>query len=175
MKANYSASLLWLALPFALFVTGCQRDTAEEAEVASTTETVAETPAEAIAEPIAEPAVESKVVAPPPPPAPVPGTDAAIIEDRSTPIAAAPTFDAKAFAGHYASGDTALEVTADGMFALNIDGNAIDGTWSLMPGGKMIVLDPDSKGETDRRIEVLSNESVKIVGGATLARHNEAK
>ena len=175
MKPSQSASLLWLALPLALFVAGCKKDAAEEAEAASATETVVEAPAEAVAEPIAESAIETKVVAPPPPPAPVPGTDAAIIEDRSTPTAAAPTFDAKAFEGHYVSGGTALEVTADGMFALNIDGNAVDGTWTLMPGGKMVVLDPDSKGETDRRIEVLSKDSVKIVGGATLARHTDAK
>jgi len=175
MKPGLSASLLCFALLLTLFVAGCQKDAAEEAEAASTTETVAEAPAEPVAEPIAEPVLENKAVAPPPPPAPVPGTDAAIIEDRSTPTAAAPTFDAKAFAGHYVSGGTALEVTADGMFALNIDGNAVDGTWTLMPGGKMVVLDPDSKGETDRRIEILSKDSVKIVGGATLARHNDAK
>jgi hypothetical protein len=175
MTSRQFASLLWLALPLALFVAGCQKDAAEEAEAASADETVVETPTETAAEPVAEPIAETKVVEAPPLPAPVPGTDAAIIETRSTPIAAAPSFDANAFAGHYVSGGTALEVTADGMFALNIDGGAIDGTWTLMPGGKMVVLDPDSKGETDRRIEVLSNDSVKIVGGATLTRHDETQ
>jgi hypothetical protein len=166
MKSSKSAALLWLALPFALFATGCQKDAAEEAEAASATDVAAEAPA-------AEPAPVEAVKAAEPP-APLPGTDAAIIEDHGTPTAAAPSFDAKAFEGHYASGDTTLEITADGTFALKIDGNAIDGNWTLQPGGKTATLDPNSKGETDRQIEIVSNDSVKIVGGATLTRHSGA-
>lgn len=166
MKSSKSAALLWLALPFALFATGCQKDAAEEAEAASTTDVAAETPA-------AEPAPVETVKAAEPP-APLPGTDAAVIEDHATPTAAAPSFDAKAFEGHYASGDTTLQITADGTFALKIDGNAIDGNWTLQPGGKTATLDPNSKGETDREIEIVSNDSVKIVGGATLTRHSGA-
>ena len=166
MKSSKSAALLWLVLPFALFATGCQKDAAEEAEAASATDVAAEAPA-------AEPAPVEAVKAAEPP-APLPGTDAAIIEDHGTPTAAAPSFDAKAFEGHYASGDTTLEITADGTFALKIDGNAIDGNWTLQPGGKTATLDPNSKGETDRQIEIVSNDSVKIVGGATLTRHSGA-
>ena len=73
-----TASLLCSALLLALFASGCQQDAAREAEEASATDTAAE-PA---------PAVETKTVEPPPPPTPVPGTDAAIVEDRSTPVAA---------------------------------------------------------------------------------------
>lgn len=166
MKSSTSAALLWLALPFALFATGCQKDAAEEAEAASATEVAAEAPA---AEPAPVEAVKSAE-----PPAPLPGTDAAIIEDHATPTAAAPSFDAKAFEGHYASGDTTLEITADGAFALKINGNAIDGNWTLQPGGNTATLDPNSKGEADREIEIVSNDSVKIVGGATLTRHSGA-
>lgn len=166
MKSSKSAALLWLALPFALFATGCQKDAAEEAEAASATDVAAETPAP-------EPAPAEAVKAAEPP-APLPGTDAAIIEDHGTPTAAAPSFDAKAFAGQYASGDTTLDIAADGTFALKIDGNAIDGNWTLQPGGKTATLDPNSKGETDRQIEILSKDSVKIVGGATLTRHSGA-
>lgn len=166
MKSSKSAALLWLALPFALFATGCQKDAAEEAEAAPATDVAAEAPA-------AEPAPVETVKAAEPP-APLPGTDAAIIEDHATPTAAAPSFDAKAFAGQYASGDTTLDIAADGTFALKIDGNAIDGNWTLQPGGKTATLDPNSKGETDRQIEIVSNDSVKIVGGATLTRHSGA-
>ena len=166
MKSSKSAALLWLALPFALFATGCQKDAAEEAEAAPATDVAAEAPA-------AEPAPVETVKAAEPP-APLPGTDAAIIEDHATPTAAAPSFDAKAFAGQYASGDTTLDIAADGTFALKIDGNAIDGNWTLQPGGKTATLDPNSTGETDRQIEIVSNDSVKIVGGATLTRHSGA-
>ena len=165
MKTSLSASLLWLALPLALFAAGCQKDAAEEAETAPV--------AEVAAEPAAAPVAGIKTVEPAPP-APVPGTDAAIIEDRSTPAAAAPSFDSKAFQGRFISGKTALDITADGVFALDIDGATINGTWSLQPGGKKITLDPDSKGEADRELDILSNDSVKIVGGATLKRQNGA-
>ncbi|GAA4780786.1 hypothetical protein [Lysobacter hankyongensis] len=152
-----TASLLCSALLLALFASGCQQDAAREAEEASATDAAAAT-----AEPA--PAVETKAVEPPPPPVPVPGTDAAIVEDHSTPVAAAPTFDAKAFAGRYAAGDTALEITADGMFALTLGGNAIDGTWTLQANGKTVTLDPDSKSESDRQLEVVSADSVKLAG-----------
>lgn len=154
-----TASLLCSALLLALFASGCQQDAAREAEEASATDAATDA-----AEPA--PAVETKAVEPPPPPTPVPGTDAAIVEDRSTPVAAVPTFDAKAFAGRYAAGDTALEITADGMFALTLGGNAIDGTWTLQADGKTVTLDPDSKSETDRQLEVISADSVKLAGTA---------
>lgn len=166
MKSSKSAALLWLALPLALFAAGCQKDAAEEAEAASAADVAAEPPAVEAAP------VETNKAAEPP--APLPGTDAAIIEDHATPTSAAPSFDAKAFAGQYISGDTTLDIAAGGAFTLKIDGNAIDGNWTLQPGGKTATLDPNSKGETDRQIEILSKDSVKIVGGATLARHDGA-
>ena len=171
MKTTPSASLLWLALPFALFAAGCQKEAAEEARTAQAAETVAE---ETSAEPGTAPAAEIKTVEPATPPVPVPGTDAAIIEDRSTPAAAAPSFDSKAFQGRFVSGKTALDITADGVFALDTDGAIVNGTWSLQAGGKKATLDPDSKGEADRELDILSNDSVKIVGGATLKRQNGA-
>jgi CubicO group peptidase (beta-lactamase class C family) len=153
-----TASLLCSALFLALFASGCQQDAAREAEEASATD--------AATDATAEPAVETRAVEPPPPPTPVPGTDAAIVQDNSTPVAAVPTFDAKAFAGRYAAGDTALEITADGMFALTLGGNAIDGTWTLQADGKTVTLDPDSKSETDRQLQVVSADSVKLAGTA---------
>jgi hypothetical protein len=177
MTPRNSAPLLWLALPLALFAAGCQKDAAEEAEAAApsdaTAETTAEVPATSAADSAAAPVAETRTVEPAPPPAPVPGTDAAIIEDRDTPTAAAPGFDAKTFAGRYASSNTTLDISADGTYVLNTDGNAIDGTWTLKPGGKKITLDPNSKSETDRQLEIVSNDSLKIVGGATLKRQDD--
>lgn len=158
-----TATLLCTALLLALFASGCQKDAAEEAEAAG--ETATDTSTEAATEDAA-PAVETKTVEPPPPPTPVPGTDAAIVEDRSTPVAAAPAFDAKAFAGRYVAGDTTLEITDDGMFALTIGGDTIDGTWTLRPDGKTVTLDPDSKSELDRQLELVSGDTVTLAGTA---------
>lgn len=169
MTLRKSTLLLGTALSLALLATGCQKDAAEEAEAASAEAAATTDAAAAVAEPaVAEPVVDEKVAAPEPP-KPVPGTDAAVIEDRSTPIAAAPTFDAKAFAGRYADGGTALDVTAEGTYVLTIDGNTVDGTWTMQKGGKKITLDPNSKGENDRKLEVVSAESVKL-DGVTLKR-----
>lgn len=170
MKSSKSAALLWLALPFALFAAGCQQDAAEEAEAATATDIADEAPVATDAAPVEDPLTAM----PAEPAGPLPGTDATIIEDHATPTAAAPSFDAKAFEGHYASSGTTLDIGADGTFTLKIDGNAVDGNWTLQPGGKTATLDPNSKGETDREIEILSKGSVKIIGGATLTRQTGA-
>lgn len=165
MNRRKSIALSCLTLSLALTVVGCKPDSAE------TTETATAETAPVEAAPAAEPAatagpLDTKAVEPP---TPVPGTDAAIVEDRSSPVDAAPSFDAKAFAGRYAAGDTALEVTADGMFALTTGGAMVDGTWTLLPGGKKITLDPNSKGEQDRVLDVVSGDSIKLAG-VTLKR-----
>lgn len=152
-----------LLLAFALLAAGCGKNAAEEAEAAA--------PAAANAE---APAVAPEAVEPATPPTPVPGTDAAIIEDHATPIAAAPGFDVDAFAGRYAERSTTLDIRADGSFILTADGSAIDGTWTLEPGGKQVTLDPNSKGDADRKLEIVSGDRVRIVDGATLRRLADA-
>ncbi len=156
-----------LVLALALLAAGCGKNAAEEAEAASSTATVAEAP-------VPTPTVAPEAVEPATPPTPVPGTDAAIIEDHATPIAAAPGFDIDAFAGRYAEGSTTLEIRADGSFILTADGSAIDGTWTLEPGGKQVTLDPNSKGDTDRKLQIVPGDRVRIVGGATLKRIADA-
>ena len=52
---------------------------------------------------------------------------------------------------------------------LNDRGATVTGTWSAQPDGKTVLLDPDSKGEADRTVEIVSGDSVKL-GGATLQR-----
>jgi hypothetical protein len=161
MTPRKSAPLFCTALLIALFASGCRQDTAAEAETAAETDTRDAT--EAGSEPTTEPA---PVTAPPPPPTPEPGTDAEVVEDRGSPTAAAPTFDAKAFAGRYAAGDTALEVSADGTFTLSGKDGETTGTWTLQPGGTKVTLDPDSKSEQDRTLDVMSTDSVKLDGVA---------
>ncbi len=168
MTFRKSSPLLWFALPLALVVASCQKNAVEEAVAAAPAAATAEAPTA-----VAAPIVETRTAEPALPP--VPGTDAAIIEDHSTPTAAAPSFDAKAFDGRYASGDTTLEINADGTYVLNSDGNTIDGNWTLQAGGKKAILDPNSKGDADRKIDIVSNDSVKIVGGAMLKRQADAK
>jgi hypothetical protein len=167
MIPRKSTLLLGAALLLALLATGCKQDAAEEAE-AATDPTATVEPATDTAS--AEPAADTRAAMPVEPPAPVPGTDAAIVEERAKPTDAAPAFDAKAFEGRYVAGDTALEVTADGMFALSKGGSAIEGTWTLQPNGKTVTLDPDSKSETDKTLDVVSGDSVKL-DGTTLTRH----
>lgn len=162
MNPRKSVPLLWLplSLSIALVATGCQKDAPAETEV----------PADTSAESTDVAPVEApKAAEPAPAPAPVPGTDAVVVEDRSTPADAAAGFDIKAFEGKYTAGATTLEVTLEGMFTLNDNGATVTGTWSAQPGGKTVLLDPDSKGEADRTVEIVSNDSVKL-GGATLQR-----
>jgi hypothetical protein len=174
MTPSKSTSLLWFVLPLALFAAGCQKDAAQEADTA-TENTADAAPAESERAPSPETAVDTSAGLATEPPIPVPGTDAAIIEDHSSPTMAAPGFDAMAFEGRYVSGETSLLISADGVYALNIDGATIDGTWSPQPGGKRVTLDPDSKDGTDRQLDIVSKDSVNIVGGATLTRDNSAQ
>jgi len=162
MTPSKSAVMFSATLLLAVFATGCQKDAAQEAEQAAT-----EAPAEEA--PAAEPAEAAKTAMPEAAPAPAPGTDAVVVEDRSNPNDAAPAFDAVAFEGRYAAGDTTLEVTNDGMFTLNAAGSTVTGTWTAKSDGKGVVLDPDSKSENDRQLEVVSRDSVKV-DGTTLQR-----
>lgn len=106
----------------------------------------------------------------PQPPQPLPGTDAVIVAQQSGPTSASPDFDSRAFAGTYSGGTTRLDIGAEGQFALDESGQTTAGTWTLQAGGKTIVLDPDAKGDTDRLLQLESDGSVRIAGGATLRR-----
>ncbi|MFD0726438.1 hypothetical protein [Lysobacter brunescens] len=162
MNPRKSVSLLWLplSLSIALVATGCQKDAPAETEA----------PADTAAESTEVAPVEApKAAEPAPAPEPAPGTDAVVVEDRSTPADAAAGFDIKAFEGKYTAGATTLEVTLEGTFTLNDNGATVTGTWSAQPGGKSVLLDPDSKGEADRTVEIVSADSVKL-NGATLQR-----
>lgn len=163
MNPRKSVSLLWLplSLSIALVATGCQKDAPADADAAPAEETAETTEVAPVEAP--------KAAEPSPAPEPVPGTDAVVVEDRSSPADAAAGFDIKAFEGKYAAGATTLEVTLEGTFTLNDNGATVTGTWNAQPGGKTVLLDPDSKGEADRTVEIVSADSVKL-GAATLQR-----
>lgn len=158
-----------LMLASALVLAACGDKTAEPATPETTDAAAAAAPA--------APAAPAPVEAPPAPtkmPEPAPGTDAVVVQDLSGPTAAAQGFDAKAFAGRYAGGGIALEITSDGLFAYSDANAAFEGTWSAAPGGRRVVLDPDSKSEADRQVEVMGSDTLVLVGaGTTLKRVTE--
>ncbi|WP_226468736.1 hypothetical protein [Luteimonas panaciterrae] len=73
--------------------------------------------------------------------------------------------DVKAFAGHFSGDDIALELKADGNFALSGGAVAapIDGTWTAEDNGKRIRLDPNSKSEKDWLLAVNSNDELQAL------------
>lgn len=73
--------------------------------------------------------------------------------------------DIKAFAGHFSGDDIALELKADGNFALSGGAVAapIDGTWTAEENGKRIRLDPNSKTEKDWLVAVNSNDELQAL------------
>lgn len=100
---------------------------------------------------------------------PEPGTDAVILQQHGAPNIAAPDFDVRAFAGTYSSGTTRLDIGAEGQFALDESGLTLSGTWALQADGKTVLLDPDSKGETDRSLRIADDGGLRL-GGITLQR-----
>lgn len=73
--------------------------------------------------------------------------------------------DVKALAGHFSGDDIALELKADGSFALSGGAVAapIDGTWTAEDNGKRIRLDPNSKSEKDWLLAVNSNDELQAL------------
>lgn len=107
---------------------------------------------------------------PAPAPTPAPGTDAVVVSQQATATMAAPEFDARSFAGVYTGSTTRLDIGAEGQFLLDDSGQSVAGSWTLQPGGKTIVLDPDSKSEPDRLLQLEADGSVRINGSAPLRR-----
>ncbi len=129
---------------FVLANTACKRDveTAAPAEPA----TAAAPAAAADAKPAAE-ALPTDVISE--------------VDNSSAPAG----FDVKAFAGSFGGDDIALELKADGSYALS--GDALPapsaGTWTVEESGKRIRLDPDSKGEDDWLFAVNSNDELQAL------------
>lgn len=144
--------VLVLALIAAAALTACKRDAepAPEPAPAATAETA---PAEQ-------------------PPA------AAMAESGVQPASNAPAwYDAKAFPGVFTTTDASVDLKADGTYASKTRAQSAGadlesaGTWQLEPDGANILLDPDSKEETDRRFMLLSADQIRDeVSGQTFTR-----
>lgn len=122
----------------------------------------------------ATPAPEATPVAAP---APVDATtpDAtAVAENTPAPAGVATdAFDVKGFAGRFSAQGVALDLHADGTFALEQAGSSVlSGTWTLEDDGRHILLDPNSKAEQDRRYQMLGKDELQLAGdaGAKLRR-----
>ena len=90
-------------------------------------------------------------------------------------------FDRKALAGAFAGTlpcadcpgiDTTLRIDGDGRFALaetRQDGSdrvETTGTWTIDASGDRLLLDPDSKGESDRRFAIASGSELQLLDDA---------
>ena len=133
------------------------------------------------AEPAPAPAAEPAVAAPAVAPGPAAGTDAVETVDHST-HAGDVAFDTKGFAGKFGATGTSLEIGADGTYRLSMRAESAnadlktDGTWTVEADGKHILLDPNSKSETDRRYEIVSHDELRAVdGGQSLSREGTGK
>lgn len=142
-------SLIAIALcSLLLSVTACKREQPAETPAAAAPETAAAPTADAAA------AVDAAH-----------HTDVVSEVDHATAPAG---IDVKAFAGHFSGDDIALELKADGSFALSGGAVAtpIDGTWTAEDNGKRIRLDPNSKSEKDWLLAVNSNDELQALDDA---------
>ena len=121
------------------------------------------------------PADAAPASAPPPAePEKIPGTDAIAVSQNATAHAgtqaASQTVagtEPKDFAGRFGAGGDALQLNADGTYALAQD----TGTWTVEGDGKALLLDSNDKAAPDRRYAVVSRDELKASdGGAVLRR-----
>lgn len=116
-------------------------------------------------------------------PAETPKAAEAAPAPAATPAAAAeapkPGFDIAVFAGGFAGTlpcadcagiDTKIELKGDGSYSIDEtyqdkkDGNHKgDGSWTAEEDGKRLRLDPNSKSDSDRLFEVVSNDEIRLL------------
>ena len=98
--------------------------------------------------------------------------------DHNSPASAAPAFDVKAFAGTYNGTipcadcpgiDASIAFTPEGKYTQTLryqereNSSVSDGNWTLDADGKRILLDPNSKEESDSWVEVVSPNEVRML------------
>ena len=92
------------------------------------------------------------------------GTDTNDVVDHGTGAIDDGTFDAKAFAGTFATDGTSLAIRADGTYTLTVHAEsagadlASDGTWTVRAGGHELLLDPTDKSDSDRVFRIATND-----------------
>jgi len=86
-------------------------------------------------------------------------------------------FDAKAFAGTFTAPGTRISFDADGNYTMRVHAESANadldsqGTWTLEPDARHVLLDPASKAEADRRYAMASMDELRPDdGGAALHR-----
>lgn len=120
---------------------------------------------EAAPAPAAAPAAADQATAAPAP------TEANAAGANVRDATAAAAFDVKAFAGRFSAQGLALNLLADGSFALEPSGAApLTGTWTLEADGATLLLDPNSKAEPDRRYRMLGQDELQAVASGTRLR-----
>lgn len=118
----------------------------------------------------AAPAVE------PPATEPAGDIDATRVVDRAPVAGAAPDFDVKAFAGTFAAHGAELRLDADGTYVQTVHAESADadlvvpGTWTVEDDGTVLRLDPDSKGDEDRTLRIVSRDDLVVSEDRTLHR-----
>jgi hypothetical protein len=102
---------------------------------------------------------------------PAPTTaEPAAVEPAAAPEPAATASTDPSFAGTYTAGETMVDLTAHGTFAITLDGRSYKGTWAMETDGHTLLLDAESESEPDHRLEILSADSMKLDGDLTLQR-----
>lgn len=123
----------------------------------------------------AEPAPAAPA-AEPAPAAVTPATDAAMTTDAPMPIAAEEPFLMKAFAGTFSSDGGSITLNADGSYTSKLGDAMSDGTWTADSRGSQLLLDPNSKSESDQTYSVVSKNEIRaLAGDMSLRRQGVAK
>ena len=164
MKHSPITLFLLPALLAVTLATGCRRDEPAPSDVPETAPQAADADAK------------------------VPGTDATAVSPNTDAEAGVQpvegtlaAFDARGFSGTFAAEGTRVELRPDGSYALQARAEsagaelASDGTWAVEPDGKHLLLDPNSKDETDRRYAVVSADALKADDGGQVLRREGAR
>ena len=111
-------------------------------------------------------------------PAKIPGTDAIAVSQNTSADTVtqgnAPKVagtDPKDFAGRFGTGADALQLNADGTYAMAAD----TGTWTVEAGGRELLLDSNDKAAADRRYAVVSRDELKAGEGGQVLRRDGAR
>jgi len=112
-----------------------------------------------------------------PSPADLPAApDAGMAADAPMPIAAEEPFMMKAFAGTFSADGNTVTLNADGSYASRMGNTMSDGTWTADSRGSQLLLDPNSKAESDQTYAVVSKNEIRaLYGGLSLQREGAAK
>jgi len=147
----------------ALLLAGCNRPAETDAPVSGAS-------APAPLEQVATPAAPDEMAGPT-----AGATDAIAVIDHAAPGGDA-AFDAKAFAGTFATEGTSLAITADGTYTLTVHAESAGadlisgGTWMVQADGRELLLDPEDKSEPDRLYRIVSNDRLRADDGGVLER-----